>query len=86
MKACHAERNKSGRERKILYDLTHMWNLESKTKQKQDSETRSVGQWLPERKRVGASTKRVKRMKKYQLPVVKINESWGCNGKHQEYD
>ena len=31
------------RERQILYDLTHMWNLKKKTLQKQITE-----RWLPE--------------------------------------
>ena len=28
----HAKRNKSDRQRKILYDLTYMWNLKKKEK------------------------------------------------------
>ena len=57
----HTKRSKSGRERQISHDITYMWNLKKKKKDKNeliyrtdiDSQTEKTNFWLPKRKRRG---------------------------------
>lgn len=70
----------SQRERQILSDVTSLWNLKKKKKPKANAEAEQIGGCQSEEEwGVGEMSKGVKR---YKLPVIKVNKFCSSNIQH----
>ena len=75
----YAKCNKSDSERQILCNITYMWNLKKYnklvkiTKKKQTHRYRKQTGGCQREGVLGRQVKYMKRLKRYRLPVIKIN-------------
>ena len=65
--------SETDRERKTLYDLSYMWNLNNKANKREKKKTHRYREWVVAKVKWnrGVRVKQLKRIKRYKFPDIK---------------